>query len=400
MSILPTEVIPWRAITSISVVLAACAGEPARRMGPDTAIVLSESAYRSLPILRLTEGPLLCGVEGPPCVLGGIRDVSSHPRGDIVFTGVVGKQPQVIRVDSGSRSGKLLGRVGDGPGEYRAVIAVGLAPDRDALVFAPRERRWIRYAYDGRGAAIGLVPLPSGLMRAAFVRGELRALATDNANRRGDSAQVVMFALDSGSREPRRLHSIDVWQRAYDLSDLRPLRVPFSPRARWSVRPDGSVVLARGARMLIDLFDSTGHHTLRFGFESTPRQVTQRDLDRALKDRLRGVGDPRMRAALEESVREGAARHPAITELAAPSNGQIWAREAPREAADSVMWVVFSVHGSAIGRVATGADDAIVAARGDTILVARSGNPTAEDALQWMLLINDSTASGLAPSSQ
>lgn len=361
----------------------ACGSSGPDDTGPLKSAVLPESAYLALPAIELVDAGMLCRVGTIACSATLFQLAVTRAPDQVLFTGISRKRLQLMFTTTATPVAVPLGGTGDGPGEYQFVHALGFSASGEPLAFAPVQQRVLRYGADGSVRSTRLVPVPPGLILSAFIRGELRAIATE-PTRSGDPATVSVFAMDSGAKKVRRLYSLPIKQPAYVMSDLRPVPMPFAPVPNWAWREDGSIVHSDGSKLLVDVYDEAGGHQLRFGFETEPRKVTEADMAAERESRVRNVHDPRMIAALEESARRGAAHHPAITRIAALGNGQVWVRESPTE--DKTMWIVFDASGKPLGRVELGTDDAVLASRGDTILITRDADPQGADVLRWVTM--------------
>ncbi len=349
------------------------------------ASIRSEAEYATLPLLHLTDLGPVCLDEAEACLIGPSSVASVSRRGDVLFVGTVSNRPQVFRVAPGARA-VPLGRSGAGPGEYKVPSALGFSPADDALILALDERRLLTYSPDGELVAMSRVPRPPTFFGSvSFVDGEIRALATEVAESAGDSMPVLMLALDSGAAEPRRLYGTSLKEPAIALGQFRSMSLPFAPKTLWKIRPDGGLIRSTGDRLVFALYDPAGRPVGSTGFLVRPRAVTAAELESAITTAMRFVPDERMRGAMEERWRRGAAKHhPAITQIVSVSDGRVWVRESPNAEADSVSWVVFRSDGRAVGRVLMGTGETVLAALGDSILMAVDWNPTSPGALHWV----------------
>ncbi len=359
----------------VIVALMACGeGGPAATSGQLGIVdIRSESAWVAIPVAGLEPVAPLCAPGTESCRAGPQAHAKVDSAGDVLFLALTGRRTQVMRLRAGSDAPIALGRDGGGPGEYRIPAVIGLASNGDAVVYDLMARRVVRFAADGRPVATSLAPLPSAPLPAFdAVGGELRMLGTAVPSSPGDSMPVLMFALDSGTTDARRLHELALRQPAFRIDAMRPVPPVFEAQPLFALHEDGRVAFTDAAELVIDLFDAAGRHERRFGFASVRRDVSEAEVAAAGARRTRGVSDPRMRSAIEAQTATGAARHPAITKLVALNNGELWVRETPRAEGDSVSWIAFSAAGEALRRVWTGADDAILAWRGDRLLVHRT----------------------------
>jgi hypothetical protein len=227
------------------------------------------------------------------------------------------------------------------------------------------------------------------MFHPGLARGTPVVLATEMPREQGDSLPVSLFALDADARSPRLLHPLPLRRPAYGFADMRPVPPSHASQERFVFEPYGSMLLTQGDRFLVDRFDSTGSPVLRFGFDVLPREVSKADIAESNRRMLRGVTEPRMRAALEQSLESSAAsaRHPAITGLVVALDGSIWVRESPAERSDSVQWVVLEHTGEPRGRIKLATGDVVIGGRDGRVLLARDEDSAADSAgLRWSRL--------------
>jgi hypothetical protein len=362
--------IPWPLFARLffCATIAACTEAPPVVDVPTR--ILSRVAYDNLPSLTLTPGAVLCGADAVACTSDRIGRVAVGDSGQVAFAGMI-KDPQVRMVGGVSGATQVIGRTGSGPGEYRSVLALSYTPTGALRVFDILQNRLLEFGSDGRVLATAVVPVPAGFVTAAFVGGELRIVAAEKMTRSGDSANVALYIAETGERRARKLRTLAAKQRAYDIGDMMPLKPPFAASPQWAVRADGGLIHSTGGSFTVDVFDSNGTPSLRFGFAVPPRRVTTADLERWRARSGRGL-PARMQAAIRGTEGSAAPMHAAITRIHALANGDIWIREAEAETGDVVRWIVFAPDGTPRGAVMLGFDDDVVGSRGDAILVSKS----------------------------
>jgi hypothetical protein len=210
------------------------------------------------------------------------------------------------------------------------------------------------------------------------VSDSLRVLATDNARADGDSASVVLFALDSGSTRPELTATLPLRARAWDIADMRPAPGLFAPSTQWVIAGDGRTLHSSADRLLVGVYNAAGRHVQRFGFDVTPRRVTDAEFTREREIRLSRIGNAQMRAAMDQQMGTAPARHAAITRIVALPGGETCVRESPNEAHDTVPWIVFDSSGTARGRASLHPEEMIVGAHAGRLVLST------EAGLVWM----------------
>lgn len=305
----------------------------------------------SLPVLELDDESSACGAEGEPCTSPGFRIAAIHPDGAVAFWGVDGKAPQLYLTTGASVL--RLGRQGGGPGEYRIALALGMSESGDVFTADLMQRRILNYGRDGRSLSTTSVPLPPGLLDLAFVGDELRAFATAVPKTKGDSLPVRVFALEPGVAQPRELYALQTRQPGFGIVDMRPVPSLFAAHALFQFRRDGHLFVTEGASFQIDEYDARGTHIARFGFDVTPRIVTESESKAARLAQSRRIPDPKMRESLES-------------------------------AADSVQWIVFSASARPRGRILLAASEMVLGSHGERLLVSREDESSGAAGLRWM----------------
>jgi hypothetical protein len=377
-------------LTRISLLLAAvvaCSPDTPATIDPVATDIRTEAAYRELTTASFAPVARLCKTDAEICTPPVQPNAAVSGAGDVLVRGLGAQGDIVVRVPAGSQTPVPLGRVGSGPGEYRIPATMGFTPDGDAVIYDLMARRVVRFAPDGTGkgeATRGLPPAP--LIGFGVVRGEVWMLSTDRPKTSGDTMPVDVVSLGNNETAAQKLHRLALSQPAHALEALRTPAPLFAPVASFGFFADGGVAFTDGRTLVVDLFDAEGVLAKRVGFDVTSRAVTEADAEARRARNLGGVADARMRESMERMMSNVSARHAAITRLITLSNGEVWVRETPREAADSVSWVSFSREGAPLRRVWTGADDAVLAWAGDRYLITRLGGSDATDGYWWATL--------------
>lgn len=343
----------------------------------------SRSDYETLPVVSLVPARPGCAVSALDCSPGSEVEAVADSGGRLLVWSL-GKTLHEIAGEG--LPARPVGRLGEGPGEYQMLLAAGFSRSGEMLAFDPMQQRLLRYDRSGNPVATSRVELPPGFINASFVGGELRALAVDIAGGSGapDSASVSVFALEPDGKKPRRLFTLPLRQRAWAMGDLRPVPQRFAAAPQWQLLSNGHVLYSPGDSLLVHQFDETGAPVLNVGFDVQPREVTADEVERSLEAILRQAPNAQMREAMRARAGQAAKRHPAITALRQLENGQIWVREAPRAAGDSVRWLVFDSAGTSVGSVVLDTEARVLTAAQGLILVSQPGAEDPSETLVWM----------------
>jgi hypothetical protein len=366
-------------LITLSAAFAAC-GESTADRAPAAEPVIrieSESEYEALTQITLEEVGPVCTTPVEACGTSVSGSVALRADGAVAFA-TLGRQPQVYLVEAPAAPARAVGRAGGGPGEYRGPWNVAFTSSGGVEVLDWLQRRVVRFAADGTPTGSHVIPLPPGFITTGHVGDSLRVIATDNARAKGDSASVVLFAIDSGSTRPELTTTLPLRARAWDIADMRPASGLFAPNTQWVIASDGRTLHSDADRLLVDIYDADGRHVQRFGFDVTPRRVTDAEFTRERELRLSRIGNAEIRAGLERQMGTAPARHAAITRIVALPGGETWVRESPNEAHDAVPWIVFDPSGTARGRVELGPEEIIVGAHDGRLMLST------EAGLVWM----------------
>lgn len=335
--------------------------------------------YEALQTLELVdERPVCSGSDA--CIFGPNVEAVLSDGGDILLW-EVGRPLYVLRKTD--RVPHMIGALGEGPGEYRAVITAALTDSDEILAYDGAQQRLVRFASSGEALASVRVALPRGFIAAGFVGPSLYMIAADlpKADAAGDSTGVALFSADAGGRL-QRVADLATRQIGFDIAAMRPVSPLFSGRQQWVIGPQGDVALSNGQAFAVDLFAPDGRQVRRVGFRVEPRMVEAEEVAAARRRVLDRVGNPAMRESMRRKLQPTAARHAAITKLRIIAD-RFWIREAARMSEDSVRWIVIDTVGTPWGAITLGEDVSVLAGRSDSILLHMPSITPADGPLRW-----------------
>lgn len=296
-------------------------------------------------------GVVVGALDGPAeYVLGKVAGVVVDDSGRLW---VADTQAREIRIfDRGGAFLRRVGRDGEGPGEFRNLSGLALAPDGvGALdgtlgrmtVFGPsgeivRSFRLARgYMVLEHGAAIGFDGVGRFYDRAHFAtRAERDSIAVVTYSAAGEPVDTaVVAALES---DPLMLYR-----------NGRPYMAvprPFSPQPALAFGPDGTIHFTRGDPYRIDLIASAGDTMRVLRRSAPPRPVTEAQRAAALDRVEEWFADAGARADRHIQL---PATHPAIHGLRVDRAGHVWVLTHVEPDSARMTWSIHDPDGRYLG---------------------------------------------------
>lgn len=236
-----------------------------------------------------------------PVEFSSITGLLELPDGRLLMTD--GIDQTLLRINLATRKADTLGRVGEGPGEYKLPDAVySLAGGRVLLTDLGNGRLSI---FDASGKYVESMPIARGtpgsgmtmvLPRATDAQGRIyfegRPMGMENGP--PDSAFVVRFDPKGSTFDTLAkvgLPAVKVNTSGGSNNRNVSMRaVPLSAADAWSVAPDGRVAVARAANYRLDWIAAGGK--LVSGPANTTRPVPVKDADKKewMAERANGLG--------------------------------------------------------------------------------------------------------------
>lgn len=271
---------------------------------------------------------------------------------------VIGSVSDLVSLSPDGQTLDRLGRQGDGPGEFRGILRVGIAED-GTLFVADYSGRITHLTADGR--VLGIIPR----LQAGSSRRELDVIAWLDSTRivaswwqqRPNRGDIVGLPSGDLERDPvpllvydstgRMIDSIGLW-RGMERALLSPggrIPVQFARLAAYDAR-GSTIAIGPTDSVDVSVFDGTrfaGRITVR-----TPRRQPT-DADRAASSQaiLREIESPELVARLESAPRVEAM--PVVGALVVDDQRNIWIGDYVTPAEHERRWTVYSPAGKPIG---------------------------------------------------
>lgn len=325
----------------------------------------------------------------PFTMIAGLREL---PGERAIVTDQMDRELYLVNFAAGTR--ELLGRQGEGPGEYRFPTAPlsGLA-DTTWVVDAVL-RRILRIAADGKIASTSMTMptggVPGGLSRArgTDARGRFYFEGSGFDQDRGafiDSVAIVRWNPADGRTDIITRVSNGGRVRltlATGVTSLARSITPYPHLDAWTVLPDGQVAIVHHSPFRIDVVDASGARRIGPTMAFTPipianaeRAAYRRRVEGARMGALRAGGGsgPQARAPElpDEAFPQAMPAFVAASVMSTPE-GEIWVGRSHAASARTWIYEIFDSSGRLLGS-ATLRSDAVVAGFGaGTVYVART----------------------------
>lgn len=225
-----------------------------------------------------------------------VHAVRELPGGDVLVPDPLADALYRVDMNAGTRA--VVGRVGEGPEEYRQPDGVWPLPGDSTLLVDLGNGRLVRLGPDlGFGAAHPIarptgeggfvMALPAGIDR----RGNVYAAGIGFADPEAPGAilriGLTTESVDTAGSFKRTDVEVDESERGISIS-----AIPLSPADAWGVAPDGSVAVARSVGYGVDWYSPDGSVARGDTVAYEPIPITTAEMDEYFRDRRRhgGVG--------------------------------------------------------------------------------------------------------------
>jgi hypothetical protein len=174
---------------------------------------------------------------------------------------------------------KLIGREGQGPGEFSSPYRLACSGD-SLVVWDMMGFRFslftlegdpiksVRHSFLEEGNPMKIRALPSG----EFVVG------LEKIYRDPKKPQDYLIQLYSSEMEVQKtIYTHSVWRNIWGIPNAPNIPVPFSPQVYWDLTPDGEIVIGFSEKYEIDVYDKEKGKIASFARNYDPIEVTKED---------------------------------------------------------------------------------------------------------------------------
>ncbi|MGE0354800.1 MAG: 6-bladed beta-propeller [Gemmatimonadales bacterium] len=368
------------AISSLSVVAAlGCRRADSREPLDVTTLAVDLS---SAPRMELNEGQPVCGTgTAVICPISDVVAAAVEPGGRVVLANQRGL---IVRFGTGGAEVDTIGGLGNGPGEYRAITALGIDSAGQLLAYDTRLRRLLTYDPEGRPVStVNVVSPPPIVLGERIVQGGLWLFSVPpgESGREVNASLYLFHAATGTSARSAGVRMMPLTSNERSLSPIPPL---FSPQPVWGVAADLTLLFSPGDSTVTMILPGGKKLRLLAAGDATP--VTKADLDRAVTTLLTPRMPEPMREQFAAQVREARRMapksFPPITAILCGSDSSFWLRGPTPPTASMVSWYRFTTGGRLLGGLRLPASWALQLAVGDSLLITRPDSGGAV-AAQW-----------------
>ncbi|MFQ5722386.1 MAG: 6-bladed beta-propeller [Candidatus Aminicenantales bacterium] len=205
--------------------------------------------------------------------------VTSDNKGNIYICDY--RANDIKKFDTSGRFIKVIGREGQGPGEFSWPFEAVFAKDR-LIVWDMRNRRLCALTPDGEfikalkitgetGRPQKMRALPNGDIVIGFEKIYFG---------QPDKPQDYLIEIYSPEMKPKRaVYFHEIWRNKYIRGDFGLANVPqpFAPLVYWDVSPEGKIIIGYSAQYEINIYDSSGQRLSSFTHSYKKVKVTAED---------------------------------------------------------------------------------------------------------------------------
>jgi hypothetical protein len=265
----------------------------------------------------------------------------------------------IKKFDASGKFAKVIGRKGQGPGEFNMPVSIALAGDRLA-VWDMGNRRISTLTLEGefiRAESMSAFSGRPSMKMGALPDGDLIIETEKTYFEDPNKPQDCFLELVSPELKPKKIiYSHPVWRNKYMRlgQGITNIPQPFSPNVCWAVTPEGKIVIGFSEKYEVGIYDGAGTRLASLAHAYDPVKVTEADKKRFFDGMSYTTG---------EGVRQGAPDHivkntdfprvkPAYDDLMVDSEGNIWVHPFSRDPEEEKKtFDVFDNRGEFINRV-------------------------------------------------
>ena len=259
--------------------------------------------------------------------------------------------------DSDGTFYKVIGREGQGPGEFNRPYDIAIT-DELLIIWDMGNRRLDALTKDGAFIKSVRISIYDGWpqMMRALPNGDIAIASERLYFGRPDKPQDYSIDIYSPDlKEKKRIYTQQIWRNRYVKKDdgATNIPMPFSPRVYWDVSPVGKIVIGYSKSYEIEIYGIDGEKISSFSHAYTPEKITNEDKKKFFASIGSFSGGERKQGADEFIIKntEFPKIKPAFKQIIVDSEGNIlvWAYRKNRE--EARFFDVFDSRGNFLGNV-------------------------------------------------
>ena len=300
-------------------------------------------------------GVVIGAVDGAPeYVFGEIAGVVVDGEGRIWVADA--QVPEIRVFDRDGALVRRIGRAGEGPGEFRNLSGLALAPEGVGALDGTQGRVTV---FDPDGAVVRTFRL----QRAYMILEHGAAMAFDDEGRFLDRARlatrppldsiaVITYSPTGQPVDTAFIGAVDPGNIPVERDGrlIMSFRRPFTPQPVLAFGRDARIFFTRGDAYRIEVIDPSGDTVRVLRREIAPRPVSDEERTAAL-DRVRGQFEE-AGVVMPPGI-ELPATKPVIADLVVDETGNLWVLNPPDATWRSLEWWVHAPDGRYLGAIAT-----------------------------------------------
>ncbi len=207
----------------------------------------------------------------------GYGDISTDDGGNVYV--LDSRAKNVKKFDSAGKFIKVIGREGQGPGEFSSPYRLACSGDRlvvwDMMGFRfslftleGDPIKSVRHSFPEKGNPMKIRSLPSGEFVVSLEKVYFEP-------KKPQDFSIVLFSPEM--EELNTIYTHSVWRNIWGIPNSPNIPLPFFPQVYWDLTPDGGVVIGFSEKYEIDIYDKEKGKLSSFARDYDPIEVTKED---------------------------------------------------------------------------------------------------------------------------
>ena len=213
----------------------------------------------------------------------GYGDIAVDWKGNVYI--LDSRAKNIKKFNSTGKFIKVIGREGQGPGEFSSPYRLACSGDRfvvwDMMGFRfslftleGDPIKSVRHSFPEKGNPMKIRTLPSG----EFIVGLEKVYFEP---KKPQDFSIVLFSPEM--EELKTIYTQQVWRNIWGIPNAPNIPVPFSPQVYWDISPDGGIVIGFSEEYEIDVYDKEKAKLASFTHDYKPVDVTNEDKEAFFK---------------------------------------------------------------------------------------------------------------------